>query len=56
MEAEGWKTFWMVIFTVASILFWGTVLAVVGGGLRFARSMLGEMLVEIGWREKSPSQ
>jgi len=52
MEAQGWKTLWMVVFVVASALFWGTVLAVVGGGLRFARNLLGEMLVEIGWRKQ----
>ncbi len=52
MEAEGWKTLWMVVFIVGSLLFWGTVVSVAGGGLRFARNMLGQMLKEVGWRKE----
>ena len=47
-----WKTFWMIVFAVASVLFWGTVISVAGGGLRFARNMVRQMLVEIGWRQE----
>ncbi len=47
-----WRAVWMLVFAVASLLFWGTVLAVAGGGLRFARDMVRQMLADLGWRRR----
>ncbi|MFH1569679.1 MAG: hypothetical protein ABIL09_16910 [Gemmatimonadota bacterium] len=49
MNAEMWKALWLLAFWAACVLFFGTVLIVGVGGMRFAGRMLRSMLVETGW-------
>ena len=52
MNAEMWKALWLVAFSAACLLFFGTVLIMGVGGMRFAGRMLRGMLVEMGWRRR----
>jgi len=46
MEAEGWKNIWQVVFIVASILFYGTVLIVAVRGFGDVFDMLRRMITD----------